>query len=110
LQISEDKDLEKKINLKTNINMKTRKSIYHRTFAFAYVLLVAVIFSGCGEQSQTKKRKCYLVVRNGSGWTSGSSFIECDSFQMQGTRKAFAWVDGYKMNVESEDVIYPNVR
>jgi hypothetical protein len=27
--------------------MKTRTSIYHRTFAFAYVLLVAVIFCGC---------------------------------------------------------------
>jgi hypothetical protein len=27
--------------------MKTKTSIYHRTFAFAYVLLVAVIFCGC---------------------------------------------------------------
>jgi hypothetical protein len=27
--------------------MKKRTSIYHRTFAFAYVLLVAVIFCGC---------------------------------------------------------------
>lgn len=27
--------------------MKTRTSIYHRHFAFAYVLLVAVIFCGC---------------------------------------------------------------
>lgn len=27
--------------------MKTRTSIYPRTFAFAYVLLVAVIFCGC---------------------------------------------------------------
>ena len=90
--------------------MKTRTSLNHRTFAFAYVLLVAVIFCGCGEQSQTKQRKCYLVVKNGSGWSSGSSVIECDSFQMQGTRKSFVWVDGYKMNVEAEDVIYPVVR
>jgi hypothetical protein len=30
--------------------MKTRTSIYHRTFAFAYVLLVAVIFCGCKDQ------------------------------------------------------------
>jgi hypothetical protein len=91
--------------------MKTRASIYHRTFAFAYVLLVAVIFCGCGEQSVKKaERKCFLNVRNGSGWSSGGSIVECDSFQMQGTRKAFVWVDGYKMNIEAEDVIYPHVR
>jgi hypothetical protein len=42
-QISEGKGLEtKNFNLKTEYNMKTRTSIYHRTFAFAYVLLVAV--------------------------------------------------------------------
>jgi len=27
--------------------MKTRTSIYHRSFAFAYVLLVAVLFTAC---------------------------------------------------------------
>ena len=57
LQISEGKDLERKIiELKTNIIMKTRTSIYHRTFAFAYVLLVAVIFGGCGEQIKEQNR------------------------------------------------------
>ena len=30
--------------------MKTRTSIYHLTFAFAYVLLVAVIFCGCEDR------------------------------------------------------------
>jgi len=38
------------------------------------------------------------------GWSSGVSTVECDSFQMHGTRKASAWVDGYKMNIEAEDV------
>jgi hypothetical protein len=33
--------------------MKTKTSIYHRTFAFAYVLLVAVIFYGCGGEPTT---------------------------------------------------------
>ena len=33
--------------------MKTKTSIYHRTFAFAYVLLVAVIFCGCGDVNTT---------------------------------------------------------
>ena len=88
----------------------TKLNLTTKALAFAKVLLVAVIFCGCGEQSQPKQRKCYLVVKNGSGWSSGSSVVECDSFQMQGTRKAFAWVDGYKMNVEAEGVIYPAVR
>jgi hypothetical protein len=89
--------------------MKTRTSIYTRPFA--YVLLVAVIFCSCGEQSPKKvERKCVLTIRNGSGWGSGSSSVECDSFQMQGTRKAFVWVNGYKMNIEAENVIYPHVR
>ena len=83
-----------------------KPSIYRYTFA--YLLLVAFIFFGCGEQ--TKQRKCHLVVRNGSGWSSGGSIVECDSFQMHGTRKASAWVDGYKMNIEAEDVIYPYVK
>ena len=42
--------------------MKTRTSIYHRTFAFAYVLLVAVIFCSCKDESikQTiKEEKVY---------------------------------------------------
>jgi len=30
--------------------MKTRTSIYHRTFAFAYVLLCLVLFSSCSGQ------------------------------------------------------------
>lgn len=29
--------------------METRTSIYHHTFYFAYVLLVAVLFAGCAE-------------------------------------------------------------
>ncbi len=88
----------------------TKLNLTTKALAFAKVMLVAVIFCGCGEQSQTKQRKCYLVVRNGSGWSAGGSVVECDSFQMNGTRKASAWVDGYKMNVEAEDVIYPHVR
>ena len=35
--------------------MKKRTSIYHRHFAFAYVLLVAVIFCGCEPQNQQQK-------------------------------------------------------
>ena len=46
--------------------MKTRTSIYHRTFAFAYVLLVAVIFCGCGnettKQELTPIDKIYPII------------------------------------------------
>lgn len=43
--------------------MKTRTSIYHRTFAFAYVLLVAVIFCGCESPSgQRYKKDGYSIV------------------------------------------------
>ena len=90
--------------------MKQKLSINRLTLSFVSVMLVPIIFLGCGQQNQHKTRKCYLVVRNGSGWSAGISVVECDSFQMQGTRKAFAWVDGYKINIEAEDVIYPNVR
>lgn len=37
--------------------MKTKTSIYHRTFAFAYVLLVAVIFSGCGSNNSEQQKQ-----------------------------------------------------
>jgi len=40
----------------------------------------------------------------------GGSVVECDSFQMYGTRKASAWVDGVKMDIVADDVIYPGVR
>ncbi len=36
------------------MNMKTKTSIYNRTFAFAYVL-VFVIFCGCGEPAKQKE-------------------------------------------------------
>lgn len=81
-----------------------------KAIAFAKVMLAAVVFYGCTEQSSNKQRKCYLVIRNGSGWSAGGSVVECDTFQMHSTRKATIWVDGCKMSVEAEDVIYPTVR
>lgn len=88
------------------INMKTGKRILLRTFGC--VLLMTIIFYGCDEK--VEHRKCWLNVRNGSGWSSGGSVVECDSFQMYGTRKASAWVDGVKMDIVADDVIYPGVR
>jgi len=37
--------------------MKTKTSIYNRTFAFAYVLLVAVIFCGCGSNNSEQQKQ-----------------------------------------------------
>jgi len=46
--------------------MKTRTSIYRKTFAFASVLLVAVIFCGCGnetlKQELTPINKIYPII------------------------------------------------
>jgi len=39
--------------------MKTRTSIYHRTFTFAYVLLAAVIFCGCQQETINKAEQRY---------------------------------------------------
>ena len=42
--------------------MKKRISIYHRHFAFAYVLLVAVLFSACTDA--TDRKKCLNNVKS----------------------------------------------
>jgi hypothetical protein len=73
--------------------MKKRTSIYHRTFAFAYVLLVAVIFYGCEgnvEQKSTPYRlsggvdvqivvidSCEYIKINGGNATWGSHKGNC---------------------------------
>ena len=91
--------------------MKNRTSINHRTAIkiMACNLLLAVVFCGCNSTTvdTTVRRKFTLSVHNGSGWSSGSSTIDCDSFQMIGTKKAEIWCDGQKMHIECNDVIYP---
>jgi Ca2+/Na+ antiporter len=49
-------------NLKTEYNMKTKKSIYHRTFTFAYVLLCLVLFSSCSGQIVVWNMKDIIVL------------------------------------------------
>lgn len=60
---------------------------------------------GCSDNSPN--RKYALSVHNGTGWNSGVSVIHCDSFQMDGVKKATIWVDGTKINIEADRVIYP---
>ena len=60
--------------------MKTKTSIYHRTFAFAYVLLVAVIFCGCDDMNRSEERsKVFETAVEVNGYQI--SIIEFDSCQ-----------------------------
>ena len=66
--------------------MKTRTSIYRRTFAFAYVLLVAVIFCGCGEPAKQKENiisakriDIYWLDENGYSSEEEFTIITIDS-------------------------------
>lgn len=53
--------------------MKTKTSIYRRHFVFAYVLLVAVIFCGCGNEPKTEQQ-----IKQESNW-QGFEVIVIDS-------------------------------
>ena len=44
--------------------MKQKTSIYQRTFAFAYVLLVAVIFCGCEPINNEQQKKVEATELN----------------------------------------------
>lgn len=65
--------------------MKTKTSIYHRTFAFAYVLLVAVIFCGCQQNHDTRvvsNAKSFDVVWTndiGNQYEEQFTVVEIDS-------------------------------
>lgn len=66
--------------------MKTRTSIYHRTFAFAFVLLVAVIFCGCGDTAKQKENvrsaksiDVHWLNENGDSTKEEFTVIQIDS-------------------------------
>jgi hypothetical protein len=101
LQISEGKALKNEnLILKLNIIMKTKISNYRNCFALAYVLLVAVFFVGCKQDTGYTKR--YIVSKSDdNNWTT-SGIIECDSLTMVNRNKATLWIDGRKMNLEGE--------
>ena len=69
--------------------MKTKTSIYRRHFAFAYVLLVAVIFCGCGSSNskQQKKQKPLNQIQHIK--TNTIQMIQIDSY------KYVVWNYGY---------------
>lgn len=98
-QISEGKAFKNKnLILKINIIMKTKMSNYRNCFALAYVLLVAVFFVGCKQNTGYTKR--YIVSKSDdNNWTT-SGIIECDSITMVNRNKATLWIDGQKMNLE----------
>jgi hypothetical protein len=60
--------------------MKTRTSNYHRTFAFAYVLLVAVIFCGCEPINNEQQKKVEAIdLNNYSVRNEGVQILTIDS-------------------------------
>jgi hypothetical protein len=75
------------------------------------LMLFALLFLvGChGDQTlgQSPKRKFSLTLYNVTGYNLVSSVVDCDSFQMVSTKRADIWVDGTKMSIQAEDVIYP---
>ena len=75
MQISEGKVLKNEnLILKINIIMKTKMSNYRNCFALAYVLLVAVFFVSCKEDTGYTKR--YIVSKSDDdNWTT-SGIIE----------------------------------
>lgn len=86
--------------------MKFKQFGGYKEITIFCALLMSVLFYGC----EDNRRKCSLIIKNGSGWNAVGTTVECDSFQMDGTRKAFVWVDGCRMSVEANDVILPQVR
>lgn len=67
---------------------------------------IAIGMVACNQsRTDNKEYKFALVSYSGSGLDVTASTIKCDSFKMYGTKKADAWVDGYKINIEAENVI-----
>jgi hypothetical protein len=103
LQISEGKAFKNEnLILKLNIIMKTKMSNYRNCFALAYVLLVAVFFVGCKQDTGYTKR--YIVSKSDdNNWTT-SGIIECDSLTMVNRNKATLWIDGQELNLEGQTI------
>mgnify|MGYP003402993030 CR=1 FL=1 len=59
--------------------MKTKTSIYHRTFAFAYILLVSVIFCGCCTKGKAKEKEVQIHTKASWGMDVYVKLIEVDS-------------------------------
>ena len=59
--------------------MKTKTSIYHHTFAFAYVLLAVVILSGCGKSVNEKNFDISMQKINGE-WMRATYSLPEDAY------------------------------
>jgi hypothetical protein len=74
--------------------MKTKKSIYHRTFAFAYMLLVAIIFYGCEKVDSNRVQKEILE----SEFASGISIMTIDSCEYVWVKRGYGGGLSHKGN------------
>ena len=82
--------------------MKTKMSNYRNCFALAYVLLVAVFFVGCKQDTGYTKR--YIVSKSDDNNWSTSGIVECDSVTMVDINTATLWIDGRKMSVKGQTI------
>lgn len=72
------------------------------------LILLTILIVGCNQQDniKVKKRMFIVAIISSDGWSNG--YVACDSFQMINTKKAFIYVDGTKINIESTDLIIPS--
>jgi PBP1b-binding outer membrane lipoprotein LpoB len=78
--------------------MKTRTSIYRRTFAFAYVLLVAVIFCGCGSSNSEQQKEQKPLNQIQSIETGDVQVVQIDSCEYVVWNYAYAGGIVHKQN------------
>ena len=79
--------------------MKTKMSNYRNCFAFAYVLLVAVIFCGCDDMNRAEERsKVFKTAVEVNGYQI--SIIEFDSCQYLISGVGYSQIMTHKGNCE----------
>jgi hypothetical protein len=68
------------------------------------LITLAIGIIACGEKKTKEKTYKFQMCLFGVGT---ATYINCDSFQMITSKKAYVWVDGIKMSVEAERVLTP---
>ena len=73
------------------------------------LLIICVLLASCNSKryEEHPKRQFGLNIINWSGLTTMVTQVYCDSFDMLTPQKATIWVDGTKLNIESNSHIQP---
>ena len=70
---------------------------------YLFIILTVCLFSCNESSSHVKETEIYL--HNGTGWTSTSSYLKCDSATMISTKEAIYWVGGKQSKVYATDFL-----